>query len=160
MDSQVIAAIITGAFGLLSGIAVAKADSIQLNFLSKGRKLKKNWHGFTQRVAAENGKCNLKNQNKCTMCLRQRGRRISGEIQSEVEDSQGKVKTFRYLIKDGVLEGDYFFCNLVSKDEDVHRIRKHLFYVHTSGERLQGVFVGSRASAERIILGFCDMQSD
>ena len=160
MDSQIVAALITGAFGLITGIAVSKADSVQLSFLGKSRKLRQHWRGFTQRIAVENGVCHLTRQHKCTMTIKQRGRRISGDLRTEIEDSQGQVKIFEYSIKNGVLEGEYFSCQLESKDEKVHRIRQHLFYVHTSGNRLQGVFTGNRASAERVILGLCDMQSD
>ena len=56
MDSQIIAALITGVFGLITGVAVSKADSIHFNFLVKGRKLRRNWRGFTQRIAIENNK--------------------------------------------------------------------------------------------------------
>jgi hypothetical protein len=161
MDSQIVAALITGVFGLITGMAVSKADSIQLSFLGKSRKRRQHWRGFTQRIAVENGVCRLtRHQHKCTMTLKQRGRRISGDLRTEIEDSQGQVEIFEYSIKNGVLEGEYFSCQLESKDEKVHRIRQHLFYVHTSGNRLQGVFTGNRASAERVILGLCDMESD
>lgn len=160
MDSQIVAALITGAFGLITGVAVSKVDSIQLSFLGKSRKLGQYWRGFTQRVTVENGVCHLTRQHKCTMTLKQKGRRISGDLQTEIEDSQGQVKMFEYSIRNGVLEGEYFSCQLESKDEKVHRIRQHLFYVHTSGNRLQGVFTGNRASEERVILGLCDMKSD
>lgn len=159
MDSQVIAAIITGTFGLLTGIVVSKADAIQLNFLDGGRKLRKNWHGSVQRVPLGDEKCLLTSKNKCTMQLQQRGQRIKGEVQTEIRNSQGEVKIFRSSIKNGVLKGDYFFCDLVSKDRSINRIRKYLFYVHTSGEQMHGVFIGNRASSDRVVLGSCDMQS-
>lgn len=76
-------------------------------------------------------------------------------MRTEVEDLQGHVKVFEYSIRDGVLEGEFFSCQLESKDEKIHRIRQHLFYIHTSGNRLQRVFTGNRASAERVILGLC-----
>ncbi|NJK34259.1 MAG: hypothetical protein HC919_04510 [Oscillatoriales cyanobacterium SM2_2_1] len=131
MDSQIVAALITGTFGLITGIAVSKADSIQLSFFGKSRKLKQHWHGFTQRIEIESGVCHLTRQHKCTMTLKQRGRRISGDVRTEMEDSQGQVKIFEYSIRNGVLEGEYFSCQLESKDEKVHRIR-HTFstFIH------------------------------
>ena len=86
MDSQIVAALITGAFGLITGIAVSKADSIQLSFFGKSRKLKQHWRGFTQRIAIENGVCRLTRQHQCIMTLKQRGRRISGDVRTEMED--------------------------------------------------------------------------
>lgn len=160
MDSQIIAALITGAFGLITGIAVSKAESIQFDFWRKRRKLRQNWHGFTQRIAVENGVCQLAGQHKCTMVIKQKWHKISGEMRTESENSQGQVRIYEYSIKQGVFEGDYLVLNLECKDEKMYRIRQHLFYVHTSGSLLQGVFIGNRASGERVILGLCNMESN
>ena len=160
MDSQIIAALITGVFGLITGIAVSKADSINLNFLGKERKLKRSWRGFTQRIAIENDSCHLAGKHKCKILLKQRGRKISGEMQTESENSQGQTRIYEYLIKKGVFEGDYLTLTLESKDKNMYRIRQHIFYVHTSGTLLQGFFTGNRASGERVILGICNMESD
>lgn len=159
MDSQIVAAVITGIFGLLSGIIISKADSIQLGFFDKGRKLKSNWYGFIQRVPIDNEDKSPTNKNKCTMQLRQSGQRVRGEVQTEITNSKGEVNTFRYSIKNGVLKDDYFSCDLVAQDDSVQRMRKHLFYIHTSGETMRGVFIGNRASGKRIILGSCELRS-
>ena len=160
MDSQIIAALITGVFGLITGVAVSKADSIHFNFLVKGRKLRRNWRGFTQRIAIENKSCYLARQHKCTMILKQRGSKINGEVRTESENSQGQIRLYEYSIKKGIFEGDYLLLTLESKDEEMYRIRQYIFYVHTSGTLLQGVFTGNRASGERVILGICNMESD
>ncbi|MEM7063752.1 MAG: hypothetical protein AAF572_11380 [Cyanobacteria bacterium P01_B01_bin.77] len=160
MDSQIIAALITGVFGLITGIAVSKADSIQLNFFSGRRKLRQNWRGFTQRIAVENGSCHLASQHNCTMTLIQRGSKISGEVRTESENSAGQVRIYEYSIKKGFFEGDYLLLTLESKNKQMYRIRQHIFYVHTSGTLLQGYFTGNRASGERVITGICNMESN
>jgi hypothetical protein len=158
MDPQIVAAIITGIFGLITGILVAKSDSISLRFLNSERTLKPNWRGFAQRVAIENEQCSLKEQMKCELMLHQRGRRVSGTMKTEVKDSSGKMTTFIYQFK-GRMEGDYIHCELLPEDKHLSRIRKALFVVHSSGERMNGVFIGSRASEERIVLGRYRLES-
>lgn len=109
MDAQIIAALITRVFGLITGIAVSKADSIQLDFWSKRRKLRQNWRGFTQRIAVENGGHQIAGRHKCTMAIKQKGRKISGEMRTESENSQ---RIYEYSIKQGIFEGDYLALSL------------------------------------------------
>lgn len=143
---------------MLTGVIVAKIDYFSLPFRKSKRQLMKNWEGYAQRAVFNKNSTSEENKNKCTMTVIQKGMKITGNMSVEVKKDTSSCTWYSYTIN-GRLDEEYLHCDLIPTDPHIKMTRKALFYIHTSGQKMNGVFIGNRSSKERVILGKYTLES-
>ncbi len=153
MNDTILAAVITGFFGLLGGLLIGYKDEIQSRMGKSKRNVTGIWTGTAFDVEiSELLKYDFRLEYNLRCELKQKGKRVVGDIWVE-SDRFSKIS-----IEGKFKDDDYIVVDYENTDRSTADYGVGFFRFLGTGTELKGLFIGRSIREEGIFLAYAEIQ--
>ena len=150
-SATIIAALITGIFGVIGGLLVGYREQVVGFLTRKVRSIEGVWSGTAYDIPIP-GHLQYSHPLKyeVTVKITQHGKRVKVSLISKSDRNN-------HITVKGSLEGDYLHSSYKNDDKDIVDYGSSLIQLLGTGKDLKGYFLGRRMREEGVVFGYVEL---